>query len=110
MKNYQRLVLSVLSALFLFLSFRDLGFFIWFSLIPLLFVIYKSNLKQTLTFSLICGIGFFAGVTYWMTALPVKFTWILLVPLLSVIFLVYGTAIYYIYKKINQPYLSMFLI
>jgi len=110
MKNYQRLVLSVLSALFLFLSFRELGFFTWFSLIPLLFVIYKSNLKQTFTFSLICGIGFFAGVTYWMTVLPVKFTWILFVPLLSVIFLVYGTAIYYIYKKINQPYIRMFLI
>jgi apolipoprotein N-acyltransferase len=110
MKNYQRLILTVLSVLFLFLSFKDLGFFAWFSLIPFLFVIYKSNLKQTLLFSFICGIGFFAGVTYWMTVLPVKYVWMLLLPLLSVIFLVYGTAIYFIFRKVHQPYLRMFLI
>ena len=110
MKNYQRLILSVLSALFLFLSFREMGFFAWFSLIPFLFVIYKSNLKQTLFFSFICGIGFFAGVTYWMSVLPVKYAWLFLVPLLSIIFLVYGIAIYSIFQKINQPYIRIFLV
>src|SRR3989304_323724 len=110
MKNYQRTILSILSVLFLFLSFRELGFFAWFSLIPFLFVIYNSNLRQALLFSFICGIGFFIGVTYWMNALPVKFIWILLAPLLSIIFLIYGTAIYFIFRKIYQPYLRMFLI
>lgn len=110
MKNYQRLILTVLSALFLFFSFRDLGFFAWFSLIPFLFVIYNSNLKQTLLFSFICGLGFFASVTYWMTVLPVKFTWILIVMLLSSIFVVLGLAVYFIFQKIHHPYLRIFLI
>ena len=110
MKNYQRTILSILSVLFLFLSFRELGFFAWFSLIPFLFVIYNSNLRQTLLFSFICGIGFSISVTYWMNALPVKFVWLLLTPLLSIIFLIYGISIYFIFKKIHQPYLRIFLI
>jgi len=77
MKNYQRLILVLLSALFLFLSFKELGFFAWFSLLPFLFVIYKSNLRQTAIAGLILGICFFAGVTYWMVVLPVKYTWLL---------------------------------
>lgn len=110
MKNYHRTILSILSVLFLFLSFRELGFFAWFSLIPFLFIIYNSNLKQTLLFSFICGMGFFIGVTYWMNNLPVKYVWLLLTPLLSIIFLIYGTLIYFIFKKIHQPILRIFLI
>lgn len=45
-----------------------------------------------------------------MTALPVKYVWILLVPLLSIIFIIYGSSIYFIYKKINQPYIRILLI
>ena len=92
LKNYHRLILSLLSALFLFLSFKELGFFAWFALLPFLFTIYKSSLKQTVIFSFICGIGFFMGLTYWMLVLPVKFVWLLLVPLLAVIFLIYGIS------------------
>src|SRR4030043_547849 len=110
MKNYQRTILTIISVLFLFLSFRELGFFAWFSLIPFLFVIYNSNLRQTLLFSFICGIGFSISVTYWMNTLPVKFVWLLLTPLLSIIFLIYGTSIYFIFKKIHQPGLRIFLI
>ncbi len=110
MKNHQRLILILLSALFLFLSFKELGFFAWFSLLPFLFVVYKSNLKQTVIASLICGIGFFAGVTYWMNVLPVKYTWLLLTPLLSVGFIIFGIKTYFIYSKIHQPYIRLFLI
>src|SRR4030042_652177 len=101
MKNYQRTILSILSVLFLFLRFRELGFFALFSLIPFLFVIYNSNLRQTLLFSFICGMGFFVSVTYWMNALPVKFVWLLLTPLLSMIFLIYGISIYFIFILFN---------
>lgn len=109
-KNYHRLTLSLLSALFLFLSFRELGFFAWFALLPFLFTVYKSNLKQTVLFSFICGIGFFMGLTYWMLVLPVKFVWLLLVPLLAVIFIIYGIAIYLILKKIDNPFIRIFLV
>ncbi len=110
MKNYQRLILSVLSALFLFLSFKEMGFFAWFSFIPFLFVVYKSNLRQTILFSYICGLGFFSGATYWMIKLPVKYTWMLLAILLGIILIVFGVALYFIFKKIHQPYLRIFLI
>jgi len=110
MKNYQRLILVLLSALFLFLSFKELGFFAWFSLLPFLFVIYKSNLRQTAIAGLILGICFFAGVTYWMVVLPVKYTWLLLTPLLSTGFIIFGIETYFIFKKVNQRYIRIFLI
>ena len=110
MKNYQRLLLSIISVLFLFLSFKELGFLAWISLIPFLIVIYNSNLRQALLFSFICGFSFFASVTYWMTELPVKYTWLLIAILLSFIFLVFGIALYFILKKIHQPYIRIFLI
>ncbi len=100
----------MLSALFLFLSFKELGFFAWFALLPFLFTVYKSNLKQTVIFSFICGIGFFMGLIYWMMVLPVKFVWLLLVPILAVIFLIYGIAIYFILEKIDKPCIRIFLI
>lgn len=46
MKNYQRLMLSAVSVLFLFLSFKELGFFAWFSLISFLFVILKKLIHK----------------------------------------------------------------
>lgn len=110
MKNYQRLLLSIISALLLFLSFKDLGFLAWVSLAPFLIVIYNSNLKQTLLNSFICGISFFASVTYWMTELPVKYTWLLVAILLSPIFLLFGIVSYFIIKKIHQPFIRIFLV
>jgi apolipoprotein N-acyltransferase len=110
MRNYQRLILSIATASFLFLSFKDLGFFAWFSLLPFFILVYRSNLKQTILFSFISGLGFFLGVTYWMALLPVKYTWLLLALLLSILFMVFGIAIYYIIHKIKQPYLRMFMI
>ncbi len=110
MKNYQRLILVLLSALFLFLSFKELGFFAWFSLLPFLFVIYKSSLRQTVIAGLVLGICFFAGVTYWMVVLPVNYIWLLLTTLLSIGIIIFGIGTYYIYKKVNQRYIRIFLI
>jgi apolipoprotein N-acyltransferase len=110
MKNYQRLILSIATALLLFLSFKDLGFLAWFSFLPFFILVYRSNLRQTILFSFISGLGFFLGVTYWMALLPVKYTWLLLALLLSSIFIVFGIALYYIIHKIEQPYLRIFII
>jgi len=110
MKNYQRLILSTATAIFLFLSFRDLGFLAWFSFLPFMFVIYNSSLKQTLLFSFICGLLYFSGVTYWMLILPVKYTWPIMALLLSIIFFIFGIALYFIFTKIKQPYLRILLI
>jgi len=110
MKNYQRLILSTATALFLFLSFKDLGFFAWLSFLPFFIAVYNSNLRQTIFFSFICGLGYFLGVTYWMALLPVKYTWLLMALLLSIIFIVFGIALYYIMHRIDQPYLRIFII
>ncbi|MEA2015423.1 MAG: apolipoprotein N-acyltransferase [Actinomycetota bacterium] len=94
----------------MFLSFKELGFFAWFALLPFLFVVYKSNLKQAVIAGVICGIAFFAGVTYWMNVLPVRYTWLLLTPILSIGFVIFGIKVYFIYTRIRQPYIRMFLI
>lgn len=110
MKNYQKVILTVFSALCLFLSFRDLGFLAWFALIPFFTVIYNSNLKQSLLYSFVCGVGYFMGVTYWVLELPVKFVWVPIFILMGLYYIIFGTAIYFIFKKIPQPYLRIFLI
>ena len=110
MKNYQKIVLTIFSSLCLFLSFRDLGFLAWFALIPFFSVIYNSNLKQSLLFSFICGLGYFMGVTYWVLELPVKFVWIPIFLLMGAYFILFGIAAHFIFKKISQPYLRVFLI
>jgi apolipoprotein N-acyltransferase len=110
MKTYQKIILSALSALLLFLSFMDLGFFIWFALIPFLFVIKGSSLKMTVLYSFICGVGFFAGMTFWLLELYVKFIWPLVIIILSIYFIVFGIAAYFIINKIKNSYLRIFMI
>jgi apolipoprotein N-acyltransferase len=110
MKFYHKLLLTLLSALFLFLSFKELGFFAWFSLVPFLFAVYKSPLKQSILFSAIAGIGFFAGMTYWIAELIVKYVWPIILVFSSVYFIVTGILIHFILNKITQPYLRIFLV
>ncbi len=110
MKNYQKIILAVISSLLLFLSFMDLGFLAWFALIPFFSVIYNSSFKQSLLFSFICGLGYFMGVTYWTVELPVKFAWVLIFILMSLYFMIFGIAVYFIFKKIPQAYLRIFLV
>ncbi len=110
MKTYLKIILSLLSALLLFLSFMDLGFFVWFALIPFLFVIKGSSLKMTVLYSFIFGTGFFAGMTYWLLELNIKYTWPLVILILSIYFIVFGIAAYFIINKIQNSYLRMFMI
>ncbi|MBM3705043.1 MAG: hypothetical protein FJW66_00815, partial [Actinobacteria bacterium] len=110
MKFYHKMLLALLSALFLFLSFKELGFFAWFSLIPFLFALYRSSLKQSVACSIIFGIGFFIGLTYWITELVTKYVWPFIFLFLSVYLLVTGIIIHFILNRISQPYLRIFLI
>ncbi len=110
MKTYQKIILSLFSAVLLFLSFMDLGFFVWFALIPFLFVIKGSSLKMTVLYSFICGTGFFAGMTYWLLELYIKFTWPLVILILSIYFIIFGIAAYFIINKIQNSYLRIFLL
>ena len=110
MKTYQKILLSVLSAILLFLSFMDLGFFIWFALIPFLFAIKGSSLKMTVLCSFICGLGFFTGMTYWLVELYIKYTWPLIAAILSIYFIIFGIAAYFIINKIQNAYLRIFMI
>ena len=110
MKTYQKILLSAFSAILLFLSFMDLGFFIWFALLPFLFVIKGSSLKMTVLYSFICGLGFFMGMTYWLLELHINYTWPIVVAILSIYFIVFGIAAYYIINKIQNAYLRIFMI
>ena len=110
MKTYQKIILSAFSALLLFLSFMDLGFFVWFALLPFLFVIKGSSLKMTVLYSFICGLGFFMGMTYWLLELHINYTWPIVVAILSIYFIVFGIAAYYIINKIQNAYLRIFMI
>ena len=109
-KTYQRILLSILSATLLFLSFRELGFFAWFALIPFLFSITGADLKRSISLSFICGLGFFAGMTYWLLELYVKYTWPMIITVLSLYFIVFGIAAYFILNRIRGSYIRLVLI
>ena len=110
LKTYQRIILSVLSATFLFLSFKELGFFAWFSFIPFLFAITGTDLKWSILYGVICGIGFFAGMTYWLVELYVKYTWPIVAVALCFYFLVFSIAAYFILNRVKNLYIRAILI
>jgi apolipoprotein N-acyltransferase len=62
------IILAVCSSLLLVLSFPafDLGFFAWFSLVPLLMSLKGKPLTVSFGFSFLTGILFFMGVFYWI--------------------------------------------
>ncbi|MCJ7665595.1 MAG: hypothetical protein MUO59_02520, partial [Actinobacteria bacterium] len=110
MKTYQKFLLTVLSSILLFLSFRELGFLMWFAFIPFLFAIKGSSLKMTVLYSFLCGLVFFIGMTYWILELAVKYVWPLIIAALSIYFIVFGIAAYFIINKIQNAYLRIFMI
>ncbi len=110
LKNYQRISLTALSAVFLFLSFKELGFFAWFALMPYLFAITGASLKKTILYSFILGAGFFAGMTYWLAELYIKYTWPMIVAGLSLYIILFGIAACFILNRIDNPYMRLLLI
>jgi len=109
-KTYHKVFLAIISAIFLFLSFMDLGFFIWFAMFPFLFSIKDSDIKHSILYSFICGFIFFAGITYWLVELYVNYIWPLALITLSLYYIIFGIAAYFILNKISNPYIRMMLI
>jgi len=110
LKTYHRIILSILCAAFLFLSFKELSFFAWFAFIPYLLAITGANLRRSVLYSFICGAGFFTGMTYWLAELYIKYTWPMIVAGLSIYFIVFGIAAYFIINRIESPYIRSVLI
>jgi len=84
-------LLSICSGLIAFGAFPplDISLLAWFSLVPLLYVIGKTDNKGAFWYSYLTGTVFFAGVLYWLTVVSVP-GYIILVLLLSVSFAVFG--------------------
>ena len=110
MKFHHKLLLSLLSAIFLFLSFKELGFFAWFALVPFLLALYRSSFRQSLFCSFILGIGFFIGLTYWITELFAKYVWPLIFLFSSIYLVIAGILIHFTVNRVSQTYLRIFLI
>jgi apolipoprotein N-acyltransferase len=74
MKN---ILLALSSAILLILSFPsfDLGLLAWIALVPLFIVLKNKGLKGAFGFSFITGIGFIAGIFFWVTLVN-GFEWI----------------------------------
>lgn len=110
MKFYIKFILVLISGALLTLSFyHNLGFLIWFSLVPYLVVINCSSLKQTFFFSLLLGIIYFAGVTYWFTEYSFIF-WLPIIGYLTIYIIIFGIILYFIYLKITCSALRIILI
>jgi len=109
MKFYIKFILILISGALLSLSFYGPGFLAWFCLIPYLVAIYYSNLKQTVFFSFILGLVYFAGVTYWFIEYSFIF-WIPIVGYLTIFTIFFGIVLYFIYSKINWSALRISLI
>ena len=74
LKEFSLIILSSLLLVVSFPSF-NLGFLAWVGLFPLLFVIYKNNLRYSFFLSLCCGVLFFLGIFHWILSIP-KFTFL----------------------------------
>ena len=109
MKFYIKFILILISGALLSLSFYGPGFLAWFCLVLYLVAIYYSNLKQTVFFSFILGLVYFASVTYWFTTYSFAF-WLPIVGYLTIFIIFFGIVLYFIYSKIKWPALRISLI
>ena len=66
--KFKYLIFSILSGILLALSFQNFNIhiFAWIALVPLIFCIYKNNLKSVIIYSLIAGFTFNIIYLYWM--------------------------------------------
>jgi len=110
MKSYIKLLLSIFSAGLLIISFKDnFSFIAWFALIPYFLVISSCTLGWSVFLSWLTGICFFAGITYWFTTYSFVF-WFPILGILSLSFIVFGIAFYFVYSKIRVSVLRIMLI
>ena len=109
MKFYSRFILVIISAAILVSSFYGPGFLAWFCLVPFFIAIKHSRLGQTVLFSFILGLLYFAGVTFWFTEYSFIF-WLPILVILASYITILGIALYYINAKIKSNSLRIILI
>jgi apolipoprotein N-acyltransferase len=110
MIHLKRILLISASAGLLIISFNDkFSFVAWFALIPYFIIISSCNLRWAVFFSWFTGICFFAGITYWFTTYSFVF-WFPILGILSLSFVFFGVAFYFVYPKIKAPVLRIMLI
>ncbi|MCL6087746.1 MAG: apolipoprotein N-acyltransferase, partial [Actinobacteria bacterium] len=109
MKFYIKFILILISGALLSLSFYGPGFLAWFCLVPYFAAAHYSSLKQTVFFSFVLGLIYFAGVTYWFTQYSFIF-WLPIIGYLTIFTIFFGIILYFIYSKINWPALRIVLI
>ncbi|MBC7333148.1 MAG: apolipoprotein N-acyltransferase [Actinobacteria bacterium] len=104
-----KVAFSLLSSLLLFLCLVDLGFLAWFSLLPLLFSLHKSTLRQSLLYTFLCGLTYFMGITYWVARIFIR-PWVVLSLYLTVGFLFFGVVTHFVLSKVSFPYLRILIV
>ena len=108
-KAFLHPALSVSSGILGLLAFPPfkLAILAWFFLIPILFVVKKSNLKESFLYSYLTGLVFFGGVLYWLVNVSVPGA-IILVLILSVYFGLFGCAANIVFKYKAEIFLLPF--
>lgn len=104
----QPIVLSILSSLFLFLSFpkSDLWFLAWMGLLPLFFVIDGKRPLISFLLSYLAGFLFFITAIYWLIHVTLL-GYVLLASYLAIYFGVFGLCVSLFHKK--NSLLKLFL-
>ena len=109
MKFHIKFLLVLLSGALIVSSFYGPGFLAWFCLVPFFIAAYSSNLKQTVFFSFILGLIYFAGATFWF----LEYSFIFWIPILGILvshIIIFGIFLYFIYSKIKWPAFRFILI
>jgi apolipoprotein N-acyltransferase len=110
MIHLKRILLVLVSAGLLIISFNDkFSFVAWFALIPYFLVIPSFTLGKSVLYSWLTGICFFTGITYWFTAYSFMF-WFPILGILSLSFVFFGIAFYFVYSMIRLPVLRIIII
>ncbi len=104
-----KFLLVLLSGVLLASSFYGPGFLAWFCLVPYFIAAYYSDLRQTVFFSFILGLIYFAGATYWFLEYSFLF-WLPILGILVSYIIIFGIVLYFIYSKIKWPALRFILI
>jgi apolipoprotein N-acyltransferase len=109
--NKKTLVLTILSGIFLFLSFPKygVGFLAWIALVPLLLALKNKSILQSLIIGFITGLTYYIGIIYWIAHVIVNYGYLpywsallimlLLAAYLSVYVAIFSAGVSYFRKK-----------
>jgi len=92
----KNILLSILSGLFLSLSFSsfNLGLFAWWGLVPLLIALDNQSLRRAFFIAYFCGVVFWSLTVYWLIHVTLLGQ-IILILYLALYFSLFGAAFYF---------------